>query len=448
MNPLPDVLQTRLTELLELADPSQEIYLVGGAIRNLLLGQPFKDLDFIVTKDGLNLARKVADKNHGAFYLLDGQRGICRVLLGRGDNRIVLDFAAFQGNTLEDDLQNRDFTFNALAIDLRSPQKFIDPLRGAQDLVDKIVRLCSPYSIERDPVRMLRALRFATELGGKLDKGVVDAIKANSRALRTVSGERKREELYKLLSLPNSSAALRAGQYLGIFEKFLEITDSSISQMQHLEYLVNFLMDRETDSPEENLLRANLALHLNPLKGHLKRYLKAQFVMGVERYAQLLLAGLNVSDQQLNRLALSNDEQKYFQHTKIGFERMNRLLESAKPPGRIQVHRYFKRIRESGIDGALLSIINLNHSQANGVGMREVNQGMDMAAEVLNAWFNKYDEIVEPKRILDGEDVKELLGIGPGPELGKILNTLEEMQVEGKIKSRDEAIAACKSLEI
>ncbi|HMN14406.1 MAG TPA: hypothetical protein PKD55_18975, partial [Bellilinea sp.] len=394
----------------------------------------------------LGLARRMADEHHGAFYLLDHDRGICRVLLGHGEDRHVLDFAAFQGTTLEEDLRNRDFTFNALAVDLRNTGQFIDPLHGAQDLRDKMVRLCSPTSLDSDPVRILRALRFAAEIGGTLDKPVIDGIRRISPLLARVSEERKRDELHKLLIVPRAAAALGAGVKLGVFDKFLGITDDSVAKAQRTEYLINYLMGTNPDNKAENLKLAQLAINLGPFKNQLGRYLRTQFTYGVYRSAQLLLASLGLDDARFGQLALSNDETRYLQFVKVGQDRLAALMKNEASLDDLKIFRYFKRIRECGIDAALLMIANAIYLQETEIAGDDLEPSLRLASKLLDAWFNRYSQVVEPKRFLDGHEVQQLIKVGPGPELGAILKNIEELQVSGEIKSRDDAIAACKRL--
>ena len=108
--PLSDLMATLRPSLAKTKEP---VYLVGGAVRDALLGRPSHDLDFAVAHDAVKLARAVANELNGAFYLLDAERGTARVILEQG----VLDFARFRGENLPADLRGRDFTINALFYD-------------------------------------------------------------------------------------------------------------------------------------------------------------------------------------------------------------------------------------------------------------------------------------------------------------------------------------------
>jgi tRNA nucleotidyltransferase/poly(A) polymerase len=126
----------------------------------MLLGRTIHDLDFALAGDAIRSGRRVADALGGAFYPLDTERGTGRVILTQADGaRQVLDFARLRGPDLESDLRGRDFTINAIALDLHHPQQLIDPLNGANDLRAQQLRACSLTSLSDDPLRGLRRAR-------------------------------------------------------------------------------------------------------------------------------------------------------------------------------------------------------------------------------------------------------------------------------------------------
>ncbi len=158
----PDTFFEQLAQVTRVLPPGITVYLVGGAIRDALLGKGTHDLDFSLAGDVFQVSRKVADTLGAAFFPLDEQRKTARLVLTREDgSRITYDFSALRGARLEDDLRARDFTVNAMALDVRQPDALLDPLSGAADLHAKILRACSPTAISDDPARVLRAVRLA-----------------------------------------------------------------------------------------------------------------------------------------------------------------------------------------------------------------------------------------------------------------------------------------------
>ncbi len=122
-----------------------------------------------------------------------------------------------RGMNIDSDLLARDFTINAMAVNLNDPQKLIDPLGGAQDLREKKIKACSPKSIMDDPIRILRAIRFAAEGGYKIEDETRRQLKTGVLLLRSTSPERIRDELFKILKLDQLPVALRALDWLGAY---------------------------------------------------------------------------------------------------------------------------------------------------------------------------------------------------------------------------------------
>lgn len=177
-----------------------QTFLVGGAVRDALLGKTSHDLDFIVDGDVLASARKLANHIKGAFYILDSSRNYARVIVHDEEGiRNILDFAPMLQNDLKADLYSRDFTINAIAWDISSKGgELIDPWNGVSDLEKRVLRPCSERSFTADPVRMIRAARFAVEYKMEISEAVRDLIRPSVSRLAAVSEERKRDELLKI----------------------------------------------------------------------------------------------------------------------------------------------------------------------------------------------------------------------------------------------------------
>jgi tRNA nucleotidyltransferase/poly(A) polymerase len=175
------------------------IYLVGGAVRDALLGRVSYDLDFVVPQQAIKVAFHIADVLGVPAYPLDRERDTGRVVLP--DAGTVLDVARFRGAALEADLRDRDFTINAMALPAgaTSSASIVDPCGGKEDLQAGLVRLTHPGAIDDDPVRALRALRMAARFGFRLTPETAAAVAAAAPQLERVSAERVRDELLKLL---------------------------------------------------------------------------------------------------------------------------------------------------------------------------------------------------------------------------------------------------------
>ena len=178
-----------------------EIYVIGGYLRDKILNKFNKDLDFVVKKNSIKAAREIADCFGGDFYTLDKERETARALIPLENQQLIVDVALINGENIFDDLGKRDFTINAMAINLIEPDRIIDPLGGQQDLQHKKLVPCSESSFSEDPVRTLRSVRFIQNLGLDFDPNIKPAIIAASKNLHLISAERIRDELCQILEL-------------------------------------------------------------------------------------------------------------------------------------------------------------------------------------------------------------------------------------------------------
>jgi tRNA nucleotidyltransferase/poly(A) polymerase len=205
-----------------LAQQDAQTYLVGGCVRDKLLNRPLYDLDVVSAGDGLVLARSLANHFGGDYYALDSIRGTGRAILHReGAEPLVVDVARFRGQDLPADLDDRDFTVNAFAVDAHAPDEVIDRHGGLADLKEGLIRPVSDESIRIDPLRALRAIRQAAQLGFVLAPETEHLIRRDGASLSQVSGERVRDELARLLALPRAASCLRRMDDLGILTVIL-----------------------------------------------------------------------------------------------------------------------------------------------------------------------------------------------------------------------------------
>ncbi len=202
----------------EALDGSGEAWLVGGVVRDWLLGRELTDVDIAVSGDAAEAARSVAAALKGPAFPLSEAFGAWRAL--DRERRLTCDVTPLQGATIEEDLGHRDFTVNAMAIALAEPQRgaLVDPLSGREDLDAGVVRVLHPLSFLDDPTRLLRALRYEARLGFALDPDTERLVReaADARVFATVSGARVRDELMDLLGEPEAPAAVARMRGLGV----------------------------------------------------------------------------------------------------------------------------------------------------------------------------------------------------------------------------------------
>ena len=228
------------------------VYVVGGSVRDLLAGRMPHDYDLVVHQDCINFANRLAATTGGHIVELGRQKQ--KVLRVVTRDRFF-DIMPVNGTSIENDLRLRDFSINAMAVDVSSGN-LIDPLGGQKDLAAKKVRMVSRDVFRKDPVRLIRAYRMAATFGFNIDKNTQAAIAADANLIQKSAGERIREELFKILQCTESHSYLsmmtRSDLLFSVFPEFLKLRqlrlqstaprtlfDQTLDSYNHLEKLLN-----------------------------------------------------------------------------------------------------------------------------------------------------------------------------------------------------------------
>lgn len=466
----------------------QKVFLVGGAVRDALLRKSLNDLDFVCDSGSMRLARCVQNTLAGEGYTLSNDRQSSRVILDRGnDNEIIMDFVLFSGANLAEDLSHRDFTINAMAVDVEALEDLIDPLDGLTSLHSHQIKLADDVSIQSDPLRSLRAIRFSKELGFSVDGHALDEIRRNTEGLADVAGERVRDELFKLLSLPNVPETIAMLDRLHLTPYVLpdleqvrkfpridphvhDLWNHTLSLVGHLEALHHFIMSGQF--PENYYLRY-ACQQFSSFREGLAQQMEVPIQTGRSRKGVMLISGLYhdvgkpltmktgedgsvhfyrhplVADDSLrkvaDRLSLSNAELDYLEKMVRNHMRIHTLISASKITDRA-IYRYFKDLGSYGIDLVFLSMADTLASREEKLAMEdwqaEVNAGIGM----IEAWFARQKEVVDPRWLVDGNDLQKLLGVEPGPLVGRLLSAVHEAQAAGELHSRTEVLAYARRL--
>ncbi|MBI3169001.1 MAG: CCA tRNA nucleotidyltransferase, partial [Chloroflexi bacterium] len=453
--PLPFNFPPLLEKIINVLPPDVEVYLVGGAVRDLLTNRLSPDFDFAVPSKGISLARTVANALKADFMVLDDERDTGRVIVTEeGGSFIYLDFAAYRGATLEDDLRDRDFTINAIALNLRDIT-IIDPLNGASDIRAKIIRACSPNSLVNDPVRILRAVRQAAAFGFSIDKNTRELMKSAADKIGNVSVERLRDEVFKMLGGPKASASVRALEMLGVLPhlmpellKMKGVTQSqphihdvwahTLAVLDHLDYLLTSSLRLDFD-PEKTsdmfmglvslkigryreLFAKHFGNSLNPNRSHrsllffaalyhdvCKPDTKTIDEIGRIRFFDHDLKGAEVVAERARSFNLSNDEvdrlHKIVNHHMRFHFFADRLEKENQPPSRKAVYRFFRDSGAAGVDLILLALADLRGTKGNDLTQVTWTAYLDIARILLENYWERPQEVVNPPRLLDGNEL-------------------------------------------
>jgi putative nucleotidyltransferase with HDIG domain len=470
--------------------PEQEIYLVGGAVRDMLLQRVSHDLDFAVPANGIALARRVANSLNADFMVLDDERDTGRVIVIESDGtRTFLDFARYRGKDLEEDLRARDFTVNAMAFDLHT-QTLLDPLNGASDLRAKLIRACSPTSLSDDPIRILRAVRQAATFEFKIEVETRKAMKQAASLLPRISPERQRDELFKMLEGPKPDASMRALEILGVFPYLLpeltalkgveqspphiyDVWEHTLSVLRYLESILAALAPDYNADNTNDLFTGLLTLRIGRFREQFARHFAESLntdrsvraalffaalyhdvqkpatkdldLAGRIRFFDHDVKGAEVAEERGRAFNLSNDEVERIKaivrhHMRFHFF-TSRLEGEQKEPSRKAIYRFFRDAGKAGVDLVLLGLADLRGTRGPTLSQATWTAAVDVARILLENYWEKPHETVAPPRLLNGNELMSELGLEPGRIVGQLLEEIREGQATGKVESREQALA-------
>ncbi len=473
---LPQRAQALLRELLSFLEAQKfdEIWLVGGAVRDLLLGtRKLDDLDLAVPQSPVPAGIQYARKHHQGFVVLDQERAVLRLVQNDDEGVCTIDLNRFKEADIDGDLRARDFTINAMAIRLRSETlqqqlPVYDILDGLDHLERREMQVCADESFRHDPLRLLRAYRFAAKLGGSISASTKVQIQRDADLLADVSAERVRDELFKILAVPDSVRWVRELDQVGLLRHVLPELEPtrgvSQNEWHHLDVFEHSLASLETF---EALLRDGLSF---PGGTNLQTFLEEP-TTGGRTYGQLYkmlclihdlakvecrreqetgkvifhgheTAGATIAEAIAERLKLSNHEKDVLargvkNHMRPGVMAQQGLSER-------KLFRYFSETGREGVAIALFSLADRLAAQGS-------SQDADLAAfrakiEEIIGEFYRQMEFRRPAPLISGGDLIRELNLTPGPLFREILEEIAEAQYLKRVMTREEALQLARDI--
>ncbi len=463
------------------------IYLVGGAVRDMLLGCEIHDLDFCLASGGIRTGRRVAQALNADFYPLDHKRDTGRVILQMSNTeRIKIDFAAWRGETLQSDMLDRDFTINAIAMDILEPSTLIDPLGGAQDLASGVLRTCSPKSFLHDPVRILRAVRLAVQYRLKILPETKKQLEDSLNRLHESSPERVRDEVFRMFEAKKPASMLRlleaVGAMLIVFPETgsmkgvtqpaphtHDVWNHSIGTVQRLAEILDMLGKARDLEKGENWVYGLVSLRLGRYRNQIEDHFNSRLNPDRSLRALLMLAAFFHDIAKPIRKQVDEDGKIHFYlHDQKGAELMkvrgealrlngneierlevivrnhmrpNLLAQGEGKPTRRAIYRFFRDTQEAGVDICLLSLADRLATFGSTIPQEEWIRQIDVVRELLEAWWEHPHEKISPPALLNGDTLQEEFGLKPGPLIGEILEAVRESQATGEISTYEQALA-------
>ncbi len=440
MQKVSSFLSKEIQELIDLKQGEQKLHLVGGVIRDYCIDRQNRDVDVLCDSDTRLIARRFADLNRGVFFVMDVERNTSRVIISKDGVKKIYDFARLKGDDLEEDLFSRDFTINAMAVDLDQPDVIIDPTGGEKDLRDGLLRECSAESISSDPVRIIRAVRYSLGYDLEIETSTLQHMKDGIPLLDKVSGERKRDELFKILESTKPDKGFSMLVELGILRQMdfpPVVHNEQIKKRLSLSYqFLNGIYSPAAEGEGKNhyiKLKEDTRLKLT-------EHLRKKNSSDRNEHQLILLAcilfKLDAVDVEkvAARLLLSREEHDNLLLITTN-TKLDALLSARKIPEDRVLYQFFRATGEGGLDLAIMSLVNSYLSED-----KESDQfDREICQKVISFWFEQ-PEVANPVLLLNGKDLMVNFDLTPGPLIGELIEKLREEQAAGGVKDRKEAL--------
>ncbi len=393
-----------------------KLYLVGGAVRDNLLGKVSRDLDFALSAIEEDLLRSFAKGAGGTFFWLDELRRHARVVVRKHGVVYSYDFTPLQGGSILTDLPRRDFTVNAIACEMSAAgSAIIDPLFGQADLAAGILRACANDTFQADPLRLLRGYRLAATLGFSIDTATREMIQAEAALLARVTPERRRDEFMLLLAEPGVADSLTRLQQAGLLAHLLPPMDDQT--------VARGASEAAGCEGLQESLAARLPEHAPALLGRLRQETEAGITL-----LTLLKLALFLRSAQLDvivpivaeRLRLGNQTRRLLgMLVQQWGEELSQLARSSSPRA---VFRFFRDNEAAGPAMIMLELAAGKISAAAG-------------RYLFDYYYGEYQS-TSGDLFLTGAEIMQLLGISAGPAVGAAQRLLRRGEQSGEVASK------------
>lgn len=414
-------------------EQSVSLYLVGGSVRDALLGRELNDFDFALSAAWEEVARRFARKIGGSFFWLDEPRQQARVVKKLAQRSLTFDFAPLRGTSIEEDVQQRDFTINALACRLGgSGFQVVDPLDGIACLEKGVVKICSPASFRDDPLRLLRAVRFSATLDFAIDADTWNTLCGQSHLLGRVAGERLRDEFFQILDAPHLERSLG-----------LLLDSGLLTQLVPFSVLNGGIPSSDDELHHAMQKRIKSAALIEATTDRLKEYFPEEHEQFSEHLHREVEAGITVLS--LVKLAAFADHDvmpgmldvigKRLRLGNRSMQMLQQLIRKSHRLAAMSVHtlsirskyRLFKDAEPAGLALIILALV-------------EGKATPDLCRQLIHYFYAGYQPDA-PDLLLSGSEVMALLQLQPGAAVGMALKRLREAETIGIVNTKAEAEA-------
>ncbi|MBM7614747.1 CCA tRNA nucleotidyltransferase [Alkaliphilus hydrothermalis] len=446
-----------------------KFFVVGGYIRDLLMGRTIQDMDFVLDVNPKDFAKEVADNIKGNFVELDRLNQVYRVFTPEG---LIMDFSKMKGDTIEEDLYHRDFSINAMAYDLNNgwpidEKLIIDWFDGRKDIEAQKIRHLKNSVFSEDPIRMLRAVRLMVQLKFNIDTRTIKLIQDNAPKISLTAGERITEELFKILKAENSYF------YLNYMDETLQLLDKIFPDLVDMKE-VGECKYHVVDSWTHSIFTVKVAEGYINSEGFFEEHIRQVY----EDHTSKVIAGNRTRLDLIKLGALFHDIGKpsarkidetgrvrFRGHEITGAEILKGYAEKLKlsVKERDILYRYvayhmlpldsykkndvsgkalyeiFTKMGEETLDILLIALSDIVATRKLLVPEEEMGMFKVHIEYIANNYLTRYRPIENIQKIVTGRDIMEHLELPQGVLVGELLEEIKKAIFYGKISATKEA---------
>jgi poly(A) polymerase len=424
--------------------PAEGVWIVGGAVRDALLGREVTDVDLAIDGDPADAARAVGRAADGHPFELSGEFATWRVQARERPWHV--DVAAIRGGSIEADLGGRDFTVDAIAVPLAGGEP-LDPHGGAADAERRVLRAVGEAAFESDPLRVMRAARIAAALGLRIDDATLKLARGSAARAAEPAGERQLAELRAIVAAPDPLPGLRLMDELGATAAVLP----ELEALRGVEQNPYHHLDVHGHTME--VLERVVALAADP--GAVLGDTGPEVDLGKPRTrrvapnGRILFIGHDEAGAEIirgicARLRASRRLTSYLESLTLNHLRLGFLVHE-RPLSPRQVYDYLVATEPETVDVTMLTVADRLATQGPRTRSEAIDAHLELAREMIAEGL-AWRRTGPPGSPIRGDELAAELGIDRGPELGRLLSEIEAARFAGEVSTREDAVELARRL--